>query len=125
MRTAPCLALICAAMAVSPATAGTPYCQIEEVCRGTNDNCAPEGGRVTIDVLPSGKAQVTLRDRAPLESTILDMNGMIMLIFHDDRIEHQLRINPEGSFHYLVSTPDPDAPKGKDQVMYRGQCVEG
>lgn len=114
-----------AGLAPVAALAGTPYCQIEQACRGTSDNCTPEGGRVTIDVLPSGKAAVTLRDRAPLESTILDMNGLIMLICHDDRTEHQLRINPEGSFTYLISVPDPDAPKGKDQVMYRGQCVEG
>jgi len=108
-----------------PAVAGEPYCDVTETCQGTNDNCTPATGRLQIDVQPNGKALVRFDDRAPLESAVLDMNGQIILIFHNDAQEHQLRISDTGRFNYLISTPDPEAAKGMDQVLYRGQCVEG
>lgn len=112
-------------LSAAAALAGAPFCQVEATCTETSDNCVAAEGRLQIDVLPSGKASVLLNDHAPLESTILDMNGMIMLIFHDGKDEHQLRIQPDGKFNYLISKPDPDAFNGKNQILYRGQCVEG
>ncbi|MCA0873399.1 hypothetical protein LCL97_21415 [Seohaeicola saemankumensis] len=108
-----------------PAVAGEPYCDVTETCQGTSDNCAPSTGRLQIDVQPDGKALVRFDDRAPLQSAVLDMNGQIILIFHNGSQEHQLRISDSGRFNYLISTPDPEAAKGMDQVLYRGQCVEG
>lgn len=107
------------------ANAGVPFCNVSELCTGSNDNCSPAEGRLQIDVQPTGKALVRLNDDPPLESAVLDMNGQIILIFHDGPKEHQLRISNTGTFNYLISSPDPQAAKGKDQVLYRGQCVEG
>jgi len=47
------------------------------------------------------------------------------MIFWDGKTEHQLRLAADGVFNYLISVPDASAPKGKDQTLYRGQCVEG
>lgn len=112
-------------MAAPFAMASEPYCDISETCLETRDNCAPATGTLKMQVQPSGKALVTLKDSAPLESTILDLNGVIVLIFHDQEDEHQLRISQDGKFNYLITKTDPTAHNGKDQVLYRGQCVEG
>lgn len=119
------LSVLYIGLSALPATAAEPFCTVQETCAQTNDNCHPAEGRLTIDVLPSGKASVVLNDAPPLESAILDMGGKIILIFHDGPAEHQLRIEGDGQFNYLISTPDTEAPNGKDQVLYRGQCVEG
>ncbi len=114
------------AVATPPAAmAAEPYCNVQETCSQTSDNCQPAEGLLKVDVLPSGKASVRLTDRPALESTILEMGGQIILLFTDGTDEHELRIAGDGKFNYLISTADRDAPKGKDQVLYRGQCVEG
>lgn len=121
----PALAALAAGFFPQTALAGEPFCTVQETCHGTNDNCTPAAGLLTVVVQPSGKAQVNLNDNPPLESTILNMNGMILLIFRDGVDQHQLRIQSDGTFNYLISKPDRSAPKGKAQVLYRGQCQEG
>lgn len=113
------------ALAPLPGLAGAPYCAVEEICKHTNDNCQPAEGRLVMRLLPSGKAEVQLDDGPAHESTVLQMQGKTLLIFRVEGEEHQLRLEADGKFNYLISIPDPDAPKGKDQTLYRGQCVEG
>ena len=114
-----------ATLTAGAAKAAEPYCNVLETCTQTSDNCQPAEGMLKIDMQPSGKALVMPNDRPPLESAILNMSGQIILLFTDGTDEHELRINGDGKFNYLISIADPDAPKGKDQVLYRGQCVEG
>lgn len=115
--------LLC--LSAQPAFAAEPFCKVEETCTVHKDNCEPATGRLTIKVQPSGKGVITLDGTAPVEATILQMNGKTMLISTDDGEEHQLRISDDGSFNYLITTPDTDAQIGRSQIMYRGQCVEG
>ncbi len=107
------------------ALAGAPSCPVSETCKGSNDNCQPAEGLLTLTLLPTGKAQVQLNDASPHESTVLQLNGQTVLIFGENGEEHQLRLDAEGKFNYLITIPDADAPKGRDQTLYRGQCVEG
>ncbi len=120
-------ALLAAALALLPAAAqaGAPYCPVSEICHGTNDNCTPAEGMLILKLLPSGKAEITLDDRPPLQSTVLQMQGRTLMIFSHAGEEHQLRLDGDGRFNYLISIPDAAAPKGKNQTLYRGTCVEG
>jgi hypothetical protein len=108
-----------------PAVAAEPFCNVEETCTVHKDNCEPAKGRLTIKVQPSGKGLIALDGNAPVEATILQMNGKTMLISTNDGEEHQLRISDDGGFNYLITTPDTEAETGRSQIMYRGQCVEG
>lgn len=113
-------------LCATPALAAEPYCLVEETCTETSDNCQPAEGRLEMRMQPGGKALVVLDDREGLEATPLVMGKMIQMIFSGpDKTQHQLRIGPDGRFNYLINTPNPDAWKGKDQVLFRGQCVEG
>ena len=110
----------------SPLFAAEPYCLVQETCTETSDNCQPAEGRLEMKMHGTGKAMVHLNDAAPLEATPLMMGEMVQMIFAGpDKSQHQMRIAPDGKFNYLINTPNLDAPKGKDQVLYRGQCHEG
>ncbi len=113
------------AATAAPALAGVPACPVTETCKGSNDNCRPAEGMLVLALQPDGKVEVRLDDAPPRLSTVLQMSGQTILIFGDDGEEHQLRLAEDGRFNYLISIPDPGAPKGKDQTLYRGQCVEG
>ncbi len=119
------VALALALLAAGPAVAGAPTCPVREICKHSNDNCQPAEGMLILALQPSGKVEVRLNDDPPLESTVLQMNGQTILLFGRDREEHQLRLAADGTFNYLISIPDADAPRGKDQTLYRGQCLEG
>jgi hypothetical protein len=113
------------ALATTPALAADPTCPVAETCKHSNDNCQPAEGMLLLRLLPSGKVEVRLNDNAPQEATVLQMTGQTIMLFGSDGEEHQLRLAPDGKFNYLISIPDPSAPEGKDQTLYRGQCVEG
>lgn len=113
------------ALATGAATAGDPSCPIDEMCKYSNDNCHPAEGVVHLTLRPDGKAEVQLNDEAPLVSTVLQMSGMTILLFHDGQENHQLRIQADGKFNYLITAPDPNAPRGREVTMYRGTCIEG
>lgn len=118
--------LLPALLLASPVIAAEPYCLVQESCIETSDNCQPAEGRLEMRVQDSGKALVYLNDAEPLEATPLMMGQMVQMIFAGpDRSQHQLRIAPDGKFNYLIDTPNPEAHKGKDQILYRGQCQEG
>lgn len=117
--------LALALLAAPPALAGGPTCPVTETCKQTNDNCQPAEGMLVLALQPDGKVEVRLNDNPPLTSTVLQMNGQTILIFWNNGEEHQLRLAADGKFNYLISIPDESAPKGKDQTLYRGQCVEG
>ena len=109
-----------------PALAAEPYCQIEQTCLDTPDNCAPAEGRVMLEVLQDGKAQVRVNGEVMGAGAILSMSKVTMLIFTTgDGVQNQVRIQEDGAFTYLISKPDAAAFNGKDQILYRGQCVEG
>ena len=112
------------AAAAAPAFAGGPTCPVTETCKHSNDNCQPAEGLLILALQPDGKVEVQLNDNPPLLSTVLQMSGQTILIFGSGGEEHQLRLAADGKFNYLISIPDEDAPKGKDQTLYRGQCVE-
>ena len=114
-----------AAAAGAPAVAGAPSCPVTETCKHSNDNCQPAEGMLVLALQDDGKVEVRLNDNPPLLSTVLQMSGQTILIFGPDGEEHQLRLASDGKFNYLISIPDKGAPKGKDQILYRGQCVEG
>ncbi len=107
------------------AMAGEPYRDVTGTCLEIGDTCTPATGILKMQVQPSGKALVTLNDTAALESTVLDQNGVTVLFFHDEADEHQVRISQDVTFDDPITKPDPAAHNGKDQVLYRGQCVEG
>ena len=117
-------AIVALGLLSAPALA-EPKCLVEETCAGTSDNCEPAEGVVVITALDAYKATLQLNDGPVHESTYLSLNRVLALIFVVQGVEHQLRIQENGSFNYLISTPNPDAPKGKDQILYRGTCVEG
>lgn len=111
------------------ALAGEPYCAIEETCTITSDNCVPAEGRVVLRVQPGAqvtKATIILNGENMGSGSVLGLHNVTAIMFtSDDGVENQLRIQESGRFNYLVSRPDPEAHKGKDQILYRGQCVEG
>lgn len=118
-------ALVVPLLSPASALAGEPSCPITEMCKYSNDNCHPADGVVSLTLRPDGKAEVRLNDNPPLVSTVLQMSGMTILLFQDGKANHQLRIQGNGSFNYLITAPDPNAPRGRDVTMYRGTCVEG
>lgn len=118
--------LVIAAGVPGAAMAGDPYCAIEETCTVTSDNCVPADGRLVFEALQGGKARVVLDDEVMGEAAILSMSSMTTLMFTTEAgVQNQVRIQQSGAFTYLVSKPDAAAFNGKDQVLYRGQCVEG
>ncbi len=118
-------AALALAVLAGPALADAPTCPVSEICRHANDNCQPAEGLLILALQPSGKVEVRLNDNPPLTSTVLQMNGQTILLFGEDGEEHQLRLAADGKFNYLITIPDADAPRGKDQTLYRGQCLEG
>ena len=115
------LALLWAA----PGLAGAPTCPVSEICKYSNDNCQPAEGMLILALQPSGKVEVRLNDNPPLTSTVLQMSGQTILLFGEDGEEHQIRLAADGKFNYLITIPDAGAPRGRDQTLYRGQCLEG
>lgn len=112
-------------LAAAPLYAAGPRCMVEETCTETSDNCQPATGVVKVTALDGYKATVQLDDGPVYESTYLGLNGVLALIFSPEpQHEHQLRIQDDGVFNYLVSTPNAEAHNGKDQILYRGTCVE-
>lgn len=112
-------------VAAMPLHAGGPRCVVEETCTETSDNCQPAEGILRVTALDAYKATVQLDNGPVFESTYLGLNGVLALIFSPEpQHEHQLRIQDNGTFNYLVSTPNADAHNGKDQILYRGTCVE-
>jgi hypothetical protein len=117
--------LALALLAAGPALAGGPSCPVSEICKHSNDNCQPAEGLLILALQPSGKVEVRLNDNSPLTSTVLQMSGQTILLFGEGGEEHQLRLAADGKFNYLITIPDADAPRGRDQTLYRGQCLEG
>jgi|GEM_PF-6786947 len=112
----------------APALAGAPTCPVTETCKHSNDNCQPAEGLVVLKVLeadPVLKVAVTLNDALPVETIAVQDPKYTTLMAMIDGTEHQFRLQPDGTFNYLITTPDPDAPGGHDQTLYRGQCLEG
>lgn len=126
MIRAPLLAVL--VLTSAPALAGAPTCPVTETCKHSNDNCQPAAGLVVLKMLeadPVLKVAVTLDEAAPVETTAVQDPKYTTLMAMIDGTEHQFRLQPDGTFNYLITTPDPDAPGGHDQTLYRGQCVEG
>ncbi|PIE07352.1 MAG: hypothetical protein CSA74_08200 [Rhodobacterales bacterium] len=113
---------------VGPALAGDPTCPVSEICRRSNDNCAPHDGLVVLRVIaaePVLKVAISLDGGAPVEAVAVRDPKHTTLMATQDGTEHQFRLQPDGSFTYLVTTPHPGAPRDADQRLYRGTCVEG
>ncbi len=116
------------ALAAAPALAGAPTCPVTETCKHSNDNCQPTEGLVVLEMLeadPVLKVAVTLNDAPAVETIAVQDPKYTTLMAMIDGTEHQFRLQPDGTFNYLITTPDPDAPGGHDQTLYRGQCLEG
>ncbi|MDU8926908.1 hypothetical protein RXV86_05890 [Alisedimentitalea sp. MJ-SS2] len=112
-----------------PALAAEPYCQVEETCTVTSDNCQPAEGRIMLHLHAAEnvtKATILLDGERMGTGSVLGLHNVTAIMFTtEDGIENQMRIQENGRFNYLVSRPDAQAHKGKDQMLYRGQCVEG
>lgn len=112
--------------AAGPLMAAEPYCAVEKTCVGIPEECQEASGRLVITALDAYKATVQLDDGPVHESAYLNLNKVLTLIFRDGDIEHQLRIqDSDGSFNYVIATPDPEGRFGKDRFVYHGTCVEG
>ena len=115
--------------ALADDTTGEPYCAVEETCTVTSDNCQPAEGRIKLHLHAAENvtmATILLNDENMGTGSVLGLHNVTAIMFTtEDGVENQMRIQENGRFNYLVSRPDPDAHKGKDQILYRGQCVEG
>ena len=121
------LALVIA-LAAGSALAAAPTCPVTETCKQSNDNCQPAEGLVVLKMLeadPVLKVAVSLNDAPPVDTTAVQDPKYTTLMAMIDGTEHQFRLQPDGTFNYLITTPDRDAPGGHDQPLYRGQCLEG
>lgn len=107
------------------AQASEPYCVVEETCITTGDNCTPAEGRLDVRRVSQYRAEMVLNDRPAVEGIILDHKAITTVLGDLDGVHYQLRIQPDGTFNYLVETPNSEAWKGKDQVLFRGHCIEG
>ncbi len=116
------------ALTTAPALAGEPTCPVSETCRQSNDNCQPAEGLVVLRVIeaePVLKVAIILNGGAPVEAIAVQDPKYTTLMAMENGTEHQFRLQPDGSFNYLVTTPHPGAPRDTDQRLYRGTCVEG
>ncbi len=116
------------APAAAPAFAGGPSCPVAETCTQSNDNCQPAEGVVVLRVLaadPVLKVEIALDGRAPVATTAMQDPKYTTLMAMEAGAEHQFRLQPDGTFNYLITTPDTGAPGGQTQTLYRGKCVEG
>lgn len=107
------------------AQAAEPYCLVEKTCVGSNDNCTPAEGKLVVTRVSAYRATMQLDDRAPVEGIILDHKVVTTVIGDLDDTKYQLRLSPDGVFNLLIETKNPEAWKGKDQILFRGRCVEG
>ncbi len=112
-----------------PTLAAEPYCQIEETCTVTSDNCQPAEGRIMLHVEVQEnvtKATILLDGETMGTGSVPGLHNVTAIMFTtEDGVENQLRLQENGRVSYLVSRLDPDPHKGKDQVLYRGHAWRG